>query len=77
MRSAQGAAHYGNGQKDFTISSAFQLTTKFFPGDLDCWIKFTLTLKGTDTDASSDYPEISIVDGSTDGLPKVRLNYSA
>ena len=70
--------NYVGGQKDFKISSPFVLSSKFYPGGKDCWIKYTLFIKDSAKDLATDgsYPSITLADGDKDGKVSVRINYS-
>ena len=57
------------GQRDWTLSSPFQVESF-------CQIQYKLVLKGTDTDAAIDYPELSLVDGDDNGFVTLRAFYT-
>ena len=46
------------------------------PGDSDCWIKYTLVRKGTDTEVKGTYPGLSLVDADNNGLVTLRIDYN-
>ena len=63
------------GKKSIKISSPFRVLSKYYPGDEDCWIKYTLVLKGTDTLSNTAWPEIDTSGGSKDGFVNIDLEW--
>ena len=63
------------GRKSFKISSPFRVLSKYFPGDLDCRIKYTIVLKGTDTLSNTEWPEIYTSSSSIEGYVYIVLEW--
>ena len=52
-------------------TQSWAISAPFVPSDPSCWIKYTLVLKGTDTDSATNWPEITLIDGQNDGNVKL------